>query len=324
MRLPPIKWAAPPVIEVRNLTKLYDERPAVTDISFTVPRGQVLGFLGPNGAGKSTTMRILCGYLGATSGSASIAGYDVFERSLEVRRRVGYLPETAPLYNEMRVKSYLELMCRIRGVPRRRRRERIDYALQACGLTERRRDVIGRLSKGLRQRVALAQAVVHDPHVLVLDEPTSGLDPAQTRETRQLIAGLGRQHTVVLSSHILPEVSATCERVIIINQGRLVADDTPENLGRRLSRGKGLEVELVLRGEPAEVEARLGKVKDVQKLEVRPLPGGECQVLVWGSVDLREQLARAAVAARFGLRELRSHTLSLEDIFLQLTTEEPE
>ena len=312
------------MIEVQNLTKLYDERPAVTDISFSVPRGQVLGFLGPNGAGKSTTMRILCGYLGATSGTASIAGYDVFDSSLEVRRRVGYLPEATPLYGEMRVQGYLELMCRIRGVPPRRRRGRVDYALQACGLADRRRDVIGRLSRGLRQRVGLAQAVVHDPDVLVLDEPTSGLDPAQTRETRQLISDLGRRHTVVLSSHILPEVSATCERVIIINQGRLVADDTPGNLGRRLSRGKGLEVEMVLRGEPGEVEARLRRVKGVQKVEVRPLPGGECQVLVSGATDLREQLARTAVTAKFGVRELRSHTLSLEDIFLQLTTEEPE
>jgi ABC-2 type transport system ATP-binding protein len=262
--------------------------------------------------------------LGATSGSASIAGYDVFERSLEVRRRVGYLPETTPLYNEMRVHSYLQLMCRLRGVPPRRRRQRVDYALQACGLTERRRDVIGRLSKGLRQRVGLAQAVVHDPEVLVLDEPTSGLDPAQTRETRQLIADLGRRHTVLLSSHILPEVSATCERVVIINQGRLVADDTPANLGRRLSRGKRLEVELVLRAQPADVEARLSKVKGVQKIEVRPLAGGECQALVAGESDLREQLARAVVAAKFGLRELRSRSLSLEDVFLQLTTEEPE
>jgi ABC-2 type transport system ATP-binding protein len=269
-------------------------------------------------------MRILCGYLGATSGTAAVAGYDVFERSLEVRRRVGYLPETTPLYNEMRVDGYLQTMCRLRGVPPRRRRERVDYALQACGLTERRRDVIGRLSKGLRQRVGLAQAVVHDPEVLILDEPTSGLDPAQTRETRQLIADLGRQHTVVLSSHILPEVSATCERVIIISQGRLVADDTPDNLGRRLSRGKGLEVELVLRAESAEADARLRTVKGVQRIEVRPLPGGECLAVVAADTDLREQLARAAVAAKFGLRELRSRTLSLEDIFLQLTTEEPE
>jgi ABC-2 type transport system ATP-binding protein len=227
------------VIEVQNLTKLYDERPAVTDISFSVPRGQVLGFLGPNGAGKSTTMRILSGYLGATSGGASIAGFDVFSESLEVRRRVGYLPETTPLYDEMRVHSYLELMCRLRGVGPRRRAQRIDYALQSCGLTERRRDVIGRLSKGLRQRVGLAQAVVHDPDVLILDEPTSGLDPAQTRETRQLI--------------------------------------------------------------------------------------GECRALVRSaSGDLREQLARAVINAKYGLRELRSRSLSLEDIYLQLTTEEPE
>jgi ABC-2 type transport system ATP-binding protein len=310
------------VIEVQNLTKLYDERPAVTDISFSVPRGQVLGFLGPNGAGKSTTMRILCGYLGASSGTASIAGFDVFDHSLEVRRRVGYLPENTPLYNEMRVSGYLELMCRLRGVPPRRRKGRIDYALQSCGLTERKRDVIGRLSKGLRQRVGLAQAVVHDPEVLILDEPTSGLDPAQTRETRDLIADLGRQHTVVLSSHILPEVSATCERVIIINQGRLVADDSPDNLGRRLSTGRSLEVEMVVRGPAAEVERRVRKLKGVERVEVRTLPGDECQVLVSAPTDVRELLARSMVAAKFGLLELRSRALSLEDIFLQLTTEE--
>jgi ABC-2 type transport system ATP-binding protein len=310
------------VIEVQNLTKLYDERPAVTDISFSVPRGQVLGFLGPNGAGKSTTMRILCGYLGATEGRASIAGYDVFDHSLEVRRRVGYLPETTPLYNEMRVSNYLELMCRLRGVPPRRRSERIEYALRVCGLIERRRDVIGRLSRGLRQRVGLAQAVVHDPDVLVLDEPTSGLDPGQTRETRQLIAELGRQHTVILSSHILPEVSATCERVIIINQGRLVADDTPDNLSRRLSAGRSLEVELRVNGPAEEVEQRVRKVKGVQSVQVHSIGGSECQVLVSASKDLREELARAVVGGKFGLRELRSRAMSLEDIFVQLTTEE--
>src|SRR5918911_2151318 len=242
------------VIEVQNLTKLYDERPAVTDVTFSVPRGQVLGFLGPNGAGKSTTMRILTGYLSATSGRASIAGFDVFDHSLEVRRRVGYLPELAPLYNEMRVDSYLELMCRLRGVRPSRRRARIDYALEACGLEERRHDVIAHLSKGLRQRVGLAQAVVHDPEVLILDEPTAGLDPAQTRETRALIGQLGRQHTVILSSHILPEVSATCERVVIINQGHLVADDTPRNLSRRLSEGRAQQVEAVVRGTADDLE----------------------------------------------------------------------
>src|SRR5205807_10341927 len=183
-----------------------------------------------NGAGKSTTMRILTGYLSATSGTASVAGYDIFEHAREARRRIGYLPETTPLYTEMRVEDYLTLMCRLRAVPPRQRRARIDYAIEACGLRDRRRDIIGHLSRGLRQRVGLAQAVVHDPDVLILDEPTAGLDPAQTRETRDLIRELGRQHTVILSTHILPEVSATCERVVIINQGRLVADDSPANL----------------------------------------------------------------------------------------------
>jgi ABC-2 type transport system ATP-binding protein len=311
------------VIEVNGLSKYYDDRPAVVDVTFSVPRGQVLGFLGPNGAGKSTTMRILTGYISASGGSASIAGFDVFQNSLEVRRRVGYLPETTPLYNEMRVVDYLEMMCRLRGVTPARRKERVEYAIAVCGLLARRRDIIGRLSKGLRQRVGLAQAVVHDPDVLVLDEPTSGLDPGQTRETRDLIVELGKQHTVILSSHILPEVSATCERVVIINQGRLVADDTPGNLSRRLGGSRGAEVELIVRGEAEAVAKRVRGVRGIETVEVRPLGEGECEVLVSTQAgDLREELARAVVTGKFGLRELRSRTLSLEDIFLQLTTEE--
>jgi len=197
------------LIEVQGLTKNYGERAAVQDVTFSVPSGQVLGFLGPNGAGKSTTMRILTGYIGATSGSASVAGFDVFSESLEVRRRIGYLPETAPLYNEMRVAGFLTLMCKLRGVPPSRRRAQVDDAIDACGLGDRRDEVIGRLSRGLRQRVGLAQAIVHQPDALILDEPTAGLDPGQTRETRDLIKQLGRDRTVVLSSHILSEVAAS-------------------------------------------------------------------------------------------------------------------
>jgi gliding motility-associated transport system ATP-binding protein len=308
------------VIAVEGLTKRYGERTAIEDLSFEVPNGQVLGFLGPNGAGKSTTMRILTGYISATGGRASIAGFDVFSDSREVRRRTGYLPETTPLPGELRVADYLAHCCRIRGVAPGRRRERIDFALSACGLEERRGDIIGRLSRGLRQRVGLAQAVVHDPDLLILDEPTSGLDPAQTRETRDLIRELGKHHTVVLSSHILPEVAATCERVLIISRGHLVADGTPTELAGGLRQGV-VEVELVVRGKPGAVRQRLEGVSGVGSVEVGELPGGETHAVVSAGTDLREELARAVV--ELGLRELRSRSATLEDVFLQLTTEEP-
>jgi ABC-2 type transport system ATP-binding protein len=312
-----------PLIQVQGLTKYYDDRPAVVDVTFSVPRGQVLGFLGPNGAGKSTTMRILTGYISATSGTASIAGFDVFDHSIEVRRRIGYMPELAPLYGEMRVEAYLDMMCRLRGVAPNGRRRRIDYALEAAGLTERRREIIGRLSKGLRQRVGLAQAVVHDPDVLILDEPTVGLDPAQARETRDLVVELGRQHTVVLSSHILPEVSATCDRVVIIKEGRLVADDTPRNLSRRLGEGRSQQVEAVVRGDSLKIEQALRALPGVQDVQVTELDDGERQVTVTGDQDdLQDAVARAIVQRGFGLRELRSQALTLEDVFLELTTEE--
>ena len=312
------------MIEVQDLTKSYGPRLAVDGISFSVPRGEILGFLGPNGAGKSTTMRILTGYLSATAGTASIAGFDVFQNPLEVRRRIGYLPENNPLYNEMRVSGYLGLCCKLRGVAPARRAARVDYALEACGLGERRHDIVGRLSKGLRQRVGLAQAVVHDPELLILDEPTSGLDPAQTRETRDLIVALGRDHTVILSSHILPEVSATCERVVIINNGVLVADDRPENLARRMSEGHGVDVELTVRGDAEAVRKKLAAVKGLDSVEVVPHANGECLVRVHSrGADPREELARAVIRGGFGLRELHSRTLSLEDVFISLTTQEP-
>src|SRR5919202_719142 len=311
------------MIEVRDLTKYYADRPAILGLDFSVPRGQVLGFLGPNGAGKSTTMRILTGFISASDGTASVAGFDVFSESLEVRRRVGYLPETTPLYNEMRVVEYLGTMAKLRGLPPARRRERIDYALTACGLEDRRRDVIGRLSRGLRQRVGLAQAVVHDPDVLILDEPTVGLDPAQTRETRSLIVELGRQHTVVLSSHVLPEVSATCERVVIINEGRLVADDSPQNLSRRLSQGRAQQVEALVRGDPGDLEERLGRLDGVHQVQLTSHADGEHQLVVSGDrSDLQDAVARTIVEAGMGLRELRLRVLTLEDVFLELTMDE--
>ncbi|TAN32489.1 ABC transporter ATP-binding protein [bacterium] len=312
------------MIEVQGLTRYYAERPAIQDVTFSVPRGQVLGFLGPNGAGKSTTMRILTGYLGASSGTATIAGFDVFDHSLEVRRRIGYLPETTPLYKEMRVTGFLDLMCRLRGVAPSKRRQRVDHAVDVCGLADRRREVIGRLSRGLRQRVGLAQAIVHDPEVLILDEPTAGLDPAQTRETRDLITELGRQHTVILSSHILPEVAATCERVLIINQGRLVADDTPARLAERIGGAQGHEVEMLVQGDGPEIDIRLRAVPGVEGLSITQAGEGLWRVVVAAAkADLRDELARAAVEGGFGLRELQARTLSLEEVFLSLTTEEP-
>jgi ABC-2 type transport system ATP-binding protein len=311
-----------PLIQVQGLTKYYGPRPAIVDVTFSVPRGQVLGFLGPNGAGKSTTMRILTGYLGATSGTASVAGYDVFDQSREARRRVGYLPELNPLYTELRVEPYLELMCRLRGVSPRRRKQRIDYAIEACGLVDRRQEVIARLSKGLRQRVGLAQAVVHDPDVVVLDEPTAGLDPRQTRETRDLIKGLGRRHTVVLSSHVLSEVQATCQRVVIIDDGRLVADDTPNGLSKRLGTGRTQQVEVTVRGAEADVRECLEAADGVEQVRLSHVGRGEWQVVVEGTGrDLEDAVARAIVGKGLKLRELRTRTLSLEDVFLKLTRE---
>ncbi|HEY6875689.1 MAG TPA: ABC transporter ATP-binding protein [Candidatus Dormibacteraeota bacterium] len=309
------------MIEVEGLTKFYGERAAVQDVTFSVPTGQVLGFLGPNGAGKSTTMRILTGYLGATSGTASVGGFNVLTQSLEVRRRIGYLPETAPLYNEMRVAGFLNLMCKLRGVPPSRRRARVDRAIEACGLEERRDEVIGRLSRGLRQRVGLAQAIVHEPEALILDEPTAGLDPAQTRETRDLIKRLGRDRTVVLSSHILSEVEATCERVLIINEGRLVADGPPGKLAEQLGSGRMHEYDLEIRGEGDEVKAALREVRGVEEVSITDAPEpGVVQVHVTTRLpDLREALSRAVVENGFGLLEVQSHSLSLEDVFLQLT-----
>ena len=315
------------MIEVQGLTKFYEERPAIQDVTFSVPRGQVLGFLGPNGAGKSTTMRILAGFLGMSAGKASIDGYDVFSHSLDVRRRIGYLPETTPLYNEMRVAGFLDLMCRLRGVTPSRRRPQVDHAMTVCGLEERRSEIIGRLSKGLRQRVGLAQAIVHDPKVLILDEPTAGLDPAQTRETRNLIKEVGREHTVILSSHILPEVAATCERVLIINQGRLVADDTPRRLTERFGREHGQEIEMLLRGEAGaeEIEARLRAVEGVDEVAVSSEGEGLWRAIVSGtSPGLREELTRVAVEAGFGVREVQARKLTLEEVFLSLTEDATE
>ena len=308
------------MIEVENLTKRYGRTTAVDGISFRVHKGEILGFLGPNGAGKTTTMRVLTCYLPPTEGTARVAGYDVFEAPLDVKRRVGYLPETPPLYPDMDVTEYLDFCAKIKGVPAATRRARIDEAIGKCSLGEKRTTLIGRLSKGFRQRVGLAQAIIHNPAVLILDEPTAGLDPKQIIETRELIKGLGGEHTVVLSTHILPEVSMTCGRVVIINRGRVVAEDTPENLTQRLKGGAALKLEVrgpreavleTVRAVPGVLSVRAGEgAGPVLEVEVDVQPGG----------DVRAELARAVVQGGFDLLDLQRMAMSLEEIFLHLTT----
>ena len=313
------------MIDVQHLTKDYGAYRAINDVTFTVQKGEVLGFLGPNGAGKTTTMRILTGYMPASSGTVTVAGYDVFRQSVEARRRVGYLPETVPLYTEMSVRGYLDFMAKIKNIPRGERKAQIDRVMEATRITERANQLIEKLSKGFRQRVGLAQALLGNPDVLVLDEPTVGLDPKQIIEVRNLIRGFGGEHTVILSTHILPEVSMTCSRVIIINDGRVVAVDTPDNLTRRLRGSEAIQVEV--RGPRGAVMERIKRVPRVLGVTVAS-PGRNDGVTTYNvacelGADAREQLAAAVVGEGFGLLELRQAGMSLEDIFLKLTTEEP-
>lgn len=312
------------MIDVQDLTKDYGPYRAITDVTFSVDRGEVLGFLGPNGAGKTTTMRILTGYMPATSGTVKIAGHDVFKQSVEARRRIGYLPETVPLYTEMSIRGYLDFMAKIKDVPRAQRKTQIDRVMEGTRIHERADQLISKLSKGFRQRVGLAQALLGSPDVLVLDEPTVGLDPKQIIEVRNLIKGFGGDHTVILSTHILPEVSMTCSRVIIINDGRVVAVDTPANLTRRLRGSEAIQIEV--RGPRAAVVERLRRVPLVTAVTVAS-DGRTDGVTAYNiaselGADIREQLASAVVNGGYGLVELRQAGMSLEDIFLKLTTDE--
>jgi len=310
------------VIQVTNLCKSYGPKVAISDVTFDVKDGEILGFLGPNGAGKTTTMRILCGYMPPTSGTAIVDGHDVFTDSLQARRKIGYLPESVPLYPEMSVEDYLHFMAQIRGVPGSRRKERVDRVIKQCHVDDVRTKLIGRLSRGYRQRVGIAQALVHDPPVLVLDEPTVGLDPKQITDTRQLIKSLGGSHTILLSTHILPEVSMICNRVVIISDGHVVAEDTPDNLTRRL---RGAErISLEVRGPAEEVRRRLQGLPHVVRVQAQPSSGGSrFQVECAAGRDVREDVARAVVQAGWGLLELRAATMSLEEVFLKLITTEP-
>jgi ABC-2 type transport system ATP-binding protein len=308
------------MIEVENLTKRYGRHTAVDGVSFRVEKGEILGFLGPNGAGKTTTMRILTCYLPPTDGTARVAGYDVFQAPLEVKRRVGYIPETPPLYPDMTVLDFLGFCAKIKGVAAKDRRGKIDDVMGKTRVGDVRDTLIGKLSKGYRQRVGLAQAILNNPDVLILDEPTAGLDPKQIIETRELIKGLGGEHTIVLSTHILPEVEMTCGRVVIINKGRVVAEDTPENLTRRL-RGAGA-LRLEVRGDEASVVEALRALPGVLQVRAKAHHDGllTLEVEAEAGRDVRADLARAIVTKGFALLALQQVGMSLEEIFLHLTT----
>jgi ABC-2 type transport system ATP-binding protein len=307
-------------IEVEGLTKHYGTTVALDDVTFRVERGEILGLLGPNGAGKSTAMRILTAFMPPTSGRARIAGFDVVEDSLEVRRRIGYLPENVPLYTDMTVRAYLDFVARVKQLSQRG--ESVDWAMDAARVDHMADRIIGRLSKGYRQRVGLAQALLGDPEVLILDEPTVGLDPNQIIETRALIKALGGDRTIILSTHILPEVSMVCGRVVIINRGSVVAVDTPQALTRQLTGAD--RVSLSVRGSGPDVERRLRRVPGVVNVSWVPPADGVVRIDVDTEQgrDVREQLAAAVVQSGWGLQELRTQSLSLEEIFLQLTTSE--
>jgi ABC-2 type transport system ATP-binding protein len=309
------------VISVRELTKAYGTVLAVDKVSFEVARGQIVGFLGPNGAGKSTTLRMLTCYLAPTSGTATVNGFNIFHQSEQVRSHLGYLPENVPLYLEMRVEEYLDFRGRLRKMDRASRRKRIDYVVERCWLTSVRRRPIGHLSKGYRQRVGLADSLLHNPAVLILDEPTVGLDPTQIRETRKLIKDLGGEHTLLLSTHILPEVEAVCDRAIIIAGGRIAAQGTPDEL--RASRRLGSRVLIECRGPAKEVEAALLRVSGVSRVEI--LNGhGEATCVTAAlrareGFDVREEAARTVIQRGWPLREVRLEHATLEEFFVQVT-----
>jgi len=310
------------MIEAHGLTKDYGKVRAIEDVSFQVETGQVLGFLGPNAAGKTTTMRIITGFFPPTRGRVLVAGYDVLDQPMEARRRVGYLPETVPIYPDQRVDTYLDFVAGAKGIPARERKPQIAAVLDQCGLRDVANWLVGKLSKGYRQRVGLAQALLGDPPVLILDEPTVGLDPAQIVEIREIIKSFADKRTVILSTHILPEVSMTCSRVIIINQGRIVAQDTPDNLNRQVN--QAARVEMLVDGPADQIIAVLKGMEGVGKVIREEGTTSPYRFLVETprDRDLRRQLAAAMVQKDWGLLELRSRDLTLEEIFLNLVTGE--
>ena len=313
------------MIEVDRLTKYYGAKAAIQDVSFDVKKGEILGFLGPNAAGKTTAMRILTCYMPATSGTARIDGYDVFKDSLAVRQRIGYLPENPPLYTDMTTVKYLEFVAKIKGIEHRQIKNRVAEVMERTAIKEVSERIIKHLSKGFKQRVGLAQALIHNPDILILDEPTVGLDPKQIIEVRELIKSLGGDHTVILSTHILPEVSMTCERVIIINEGRIVASDTPDNLTKRLKGSESLFIEV--EGPGKKVETKIKQLKGVTQVKREGASRGSIagfKVETELNIDLRKELATLIVKEGWGLLEMRPVGMSLEEIFLHLTTKEEE
>ncbi len=310
------------MIEVEGLTKRYGRATAVDAVSFHVQKGEILGFLGPNGAGKTTTMRILSCYLPPTDGKAKVAGHDVFDEPLEVKKRVGYMPETPPLYIDMEVGTFLDFVAKIKGVAPKDRKARVAETMDKCRIADVKGKLIGKLSKGYRQRVGLAQAILHNPEVLILDEPTAGLDPKQIIETRELIKGLGGEHTIILSTHILPEVEMTCGRVVIINKGRVVAEDTPANLTHRL-KGAGL-LRLETRAAAEGLEEALRSVPGVARVRAAASSVGQnaFEIEAEAGRDVRAEVARAVVQRGGDLLGLSQAGMSLEDIFIHLTTQE--
>lgn len=310
------------MIEVQHLTKRYGPFTAVNDLSFRVEPGEILGFLGPNGAGKTTTMRILTGYMPATEGKAIVAGFDVFEQPIEAKRRTGYLPETPPLYPDMTVREYLTFVAKIKGVPSAERTQRIKAVMERTRIADMAERLCARLSKGYKQRVGLAQALIHNPEVLILDEPTAGLDPKQIIETRQLIKELAGDHTIILSTHILPEVSQTCQRIVIISKGHMVAVDTPDNLTARLRGSETMYVQVDAAG--VDAGATLAQVAGVKRIAESDRRDGIIGYEVESEQghDIRRDLSRAIVSNGWGLLELRPLRMSLEEIFLSLTTED--
>jgi ABC-2 type transport system ATP-binding protein len=315
------------MIKVKGLTKRYAHTTAVNGISFEVTKGQIVGFLGPNGAGKTTTMRMLTCFLPPSAGNASVAGFDVLEQPIKVKKRIGYLPETPPLYPEMDTVEYLTFVGKLKGLRGAELQKRVNYVCERCAVTDVKYKLLAKLSRGYRQRVGLAQAIIHNPDVLILDEPTAGLDPKQINETRDLIKGLAGDHTIILSTHILPEVEQTCEQVIIIDKGKLVATDSVPNLRARARGAESVRVEVAARDgslEAASVQRKLEKVGGVSRVACAEQEGNRAVFEVEGQKGglVRGDLARAVVESGWNLNELRAVAMSLEEIFLQLTGSE--
>jgi ABC-2 type transport system ATP-binding protein len=312
------------MIEVSDLTKRYAGVTAVSNITFSVARGEIVGLLGPNGAGKSTTMRILAGYLPASSGTVRIAGLDVFRESKEVRRRIGYMPENNPLHHDLRVREYLKFRARLKGLTREASRKRVDVVMEQCGLAHVSRRIIGQLSKGYRQRVGLADALVHEPELIILDEPTIGLDPNQIRSVRQLIKNLSPAHTVLISTHILPEAEMTCNRMVIMYEGKILAADTPENLQLLMSSNSQVIAEIA--APQAELHACWAQLPEIEQFDISASQGNyfRCALTPRDGLDLRPQVFELARAHGWPLRELTRNHHSLEDIFVQVTKTEEE